>query len=188
MRPQKNLNYLGALMQQAGVTTLGDLFFGGVNLDLEASCRRASTARRTASARIVHVADGFTAKQLYGDEAVTKALAMQAQIDRPDDVQGRQVLRRRRLRQPRHGDAVAGLRRCREVQGPVHVLLEGGFHSPPCGRGGTPGFPSTCTPTAAAATRSRSMRSPPCRPRSRASTIASPSSISASRPSRRAGA
>ncbi len=32
---RKRLRYLGALMQQAGITTTGDLFYGGVNLDLE---------------------------------------------------------------------------------------------------------------------------------------------------------
>ena len=32
---RKRLRYLGALMQQAGITTTGDLFYGGVNLQLE---------------------------------------------------------------------------------------------------------------------------------------------------------
>jgi hypothetical protein len=74
----KNLNYFGALMQQAGVTTAGDLFFGGVDMDLEENLSRTYFATEASKQRIVHVIDGFSARKLYGDDAVTKALAMQA--------------------------------------------------------------------------------------------------------------
>ncbi len=75
----KNLNYFSNLMQQAGVTTAGDLFFGGVDLDLEEHLSRTYFASDASKQRIVHVIDGFSARQLYGDGAVDKALAMQAQ-------------------------------------------------------------------------------------------------------------
>jgi predicted amidohydrolase YtcJ len=75
----RNLAYFGALMQQAGVTTAGDLFFGGVNMDLEQELSRNFFATDASRARIVHVIDGFTAKQLYGDGALAKAQQMQAQ-------------------------------------------------------------------------------------------------------------
>lgn len=73
---KRNLSYLGALMQQAGVTTLGDLFYGGVNLELEASLSQSFYADPEGLARTVHVVDGFTMEQLYGDQAVAKAEAM----------------------------------------------------------------------------------------------------------------
>lgn len=75
----KNLDYFGALMQQAGVTTAGDLFFGGVDMDLELHLSRAYFASEASHQRIVHVIDGFSARHLYGDDAVGKALAMQAE-------------------------------------------------------------------------------------------------------------
>jgi len=76
---KKNLDYLGALMQQAGVTTLGDLFYGGVNLELEASLSKSYYGSPDSMARIVHVADGFTMDALYKDQAVAKVDAMAAQ-------------------------------------------------------------------------------------------------------------
>ncbi|WP_343232567.1 amidohydrolase [Microvirga antarctica] len=75
----RNLTYFGSLMQQAGVTTAGDLFFGGVNMDLEQQLSRTFFASDASKARIVHVIDGFTAKQLYGDGAIAKAQQMQQQ-------------------------------------------------------------------------------------------------------------
>ena len=74
----KNLKYLGALMQQAGVTTLGDLFFGGVNFELELSLSKSFYGAPDSIARVVHVADGFTFKQLYGDDALAKVQDLQA--------------------------------------------------------------------------------------------------------------
>lgn len=76
---KRNLSYLGALMQQAGVTTLGDLFYGGVNLELEAALSKSFYGAPDSMARIVHVADGFTMDELYGDQAVAKVSAMEAQ-------------------------------------------------------------------------------------------------------------
>lgn len=76
---KRNLDYLGALMQQAGVTTLGDLFYGGVNLELEAELSRSFYGAPDSMARIVHVADGFTMAGLYGEQAVAKVDAMAGQ-------------------------------------------------------------------------------------------------------------
>lgn len=67
-----NLKYLGSLMQQAGVTTLGDLFFGGVNLELETLLSKQFYGNANTIARVVHVADGYTFKQLFGDKAIDK--------------------------------------------------------------------------------------------------------------------
>ncbi|MBL8905123.1 MAG: amidohydrolase [Rhizobiales bacterium] len=82
MKPEaakKNLTYFGALMQQAGVTTVGDLFYGGVNLELEQSLSKSFYDNDQAWARIVHVVDGYTLSELYGDNAVGKALEMRGQ-------------------------------------------------------------------------------------------------------------
>ncbi len=82
MKPEaakKNLTYFGSLMQQAGVTTVGDLFYGGVNLELEQSLSKSFYDNENAWARIVHVVDGYTLSGLYGDGAVEKALDMRKQ-------------------------------------------------------------------------------------------------------------
>jgi predicted amidohydrolase YtcJ len=82
MKPEaakKNLTYFGSLMQQAGVTTVGDLFYGGVNLELEQSLSKSFYDNDEAWARIVHVVDGYTLSELYGDDAVDKALEMRGQ-------------------------------------------------------------------------------------------------------------
>jgi hypothetical protein len=67
---RRRLRYLGALMQQAGITATGDLFYGGVNLDLENLLTREYFGQPNSIARIVHVADGATFQQLYGERAV----------------------------------------------------------------------------------------------------------------------
>lgn len=67
---RKRLRYLGALMQQAGITATGDLFYGGVNLQLEDMLTKDYFGQPNSIARIVHVADGATFQQLYGDSAV----------------------------------------------------------------------------------------------------------------------
>lgn len=77
----KNLTYFSDLMQQAGVTTAGDLFFGGVNMDLEQQLSKTFFATDASHQRIVHVIDGFTANQLYGDKALETAQGMQAQAN-----------------------------------------------------------------------------------------------------------
>lgn len=74
----KSLRYLGALMQQAGVTTTGDLFFGGVNLKLEQQLTQAYFGQPDSIARIVHVVDGVTFEELYGKDAVDEAIALRA--------------------------------------------------------------------------------------------------------------
>ncbi len=72
----KRLRYLGALMQQAGITTTGDLFFGGVNLQLETMLTQQYFGQPNSIARIVHVADGVTFTGLYGDKAIDEALKL----------------------------------------------------------------------------------------------------------------
>lgn len=74
----KALRYLGALMQQAGVTTTGDLFFGGVNLALEQTLAERYFGQPDSIARVVHVVDGVTFEELYGKDAVAKGQALRA--------------------------------------------------------------------------------------------------------------
>lgn len=74
----KALRYLGALMQQAGVTTTGDLFFGGVNLRLEQQLAQAYFGQPDSIARVVHVIDGVTFQELYGKDAVAQGMALRA--------------------------------------------------------------------------------------------------------------
>lgn len=73
---RKRLRYLGALMQQAGITTTGDLFYGGVNLQLENMLTRDYFGQPSSIARIVHVADGVTFTGLYGERAIDEAKAL----------------------------------------------------------------------------------------------------------------
>ena len=70
----KALRYLGALMQQAGVTTTGDLFYGGVNLKLEQELTERYFGQPDSIARIVHVVDGVTFSNLFGDDALNQAI------------------------------------------------------------------------------------------------------------------
>ncbi len=78
---RKRLRYLGALMQQAGITTTGDLFYGGVNLELENMLTKDYFGQPTSIARIVHVADGATFQQLYGDKAVQEVTKLRYTSD-----------------------------------------------------------------------------------------------------------
>jgi predicted amidohydrolase YtcJ len=68
------LRHLGALMQQAGVTTTSDLFYGGVSLPLEEYLTKAFFGSPEGIARVVVVADGVTYMNTYGDEAVARAI------------------------------------------------------------------------------------------------------------------
>jgi predicted amidohydrolase YtcJ len=74
----KALRYLGALMQQAGVTTTGDLFYGGVNLKLEQALTEAYFGQPDSIARVVHVVDGVTFTGLFGDDAISQAIDRRA--------------------------------------------------------------------------------------------------------------
>jgi len=69
-----SLRYISALMQQAGITTAGDLFYGGVNINLEDNLVKTVFGSDSAKARIVHVADGATFVGLYGDQAIQRAI------------------------------------------------------------------------------------------------------------------
>ena len=71
-----SLRYITALMQQAGVTTAGDLFYGGININLEADLVKKVYGSDRAKSRIVHVADGATFVGLYGDQAIQKAIEL----------------------------------------------------------------------------------------------------------------
>ncbi len=78
---KRRLRYLGALMQQAGITATGDLFYGGVNLDLENMLTRDYFGQPNSIARIVHVADGATFQQLYGERAVAEVTKLRYTSD-----------------------------------------------------------------------------------------------------------
>lgn len=70
----KALRHLGALMQQAGVTTTGDLFYGGVALPLEEHLTKAFFGDPNGITRVVVVADGVTFMNTYKDQALAKAV------------------------------------------------------------------------------------------------------------------
>lgn len=75
----KSLRYLGALMQQAGVTTTGDLFYGGVNLQLEKMLAEQYFGSSDGIARVVHVVDGVTYAGLFKDDALSEAIKSRAE-------------------------------------------------------------------------------------------------------------
>ncbi|MBM3544938.1 MAG: amidohydrolase [Alphaproteobacteria bacterium] len=68
------MKYLADLGQQAGITTTGDLMFGGVNLELELSLAKSFFDKPDALARVVPVVDGATFAKTYGDQMIQKAL------------------------------------------------------------------------------------------------------------------
>lgn len=74
----KALRHLGALMQQAGVTTTGDLFYGGVALPLEEHLIKAFFGDPNGIARVVVVADGITYMNTYKEQALAKAIEARA--------------------------------------------------------------------------------------------------------------
>jgi predicted amidohydrolase YtcJ len=74
----KSMKYLADLGQQAGITTTGDLMFGGLNLELEKTLTEAFFDRPDALARVVPVVDGMTFAKTYRDQAVAKALELKA--------------------------------------------------------------------------------------------------------------
>lgn len=65
--------YINDLMQQAGITTSGDLAFGSLNIDMEKKVAEAFSQSPNATLRIVPVvyAEPFITK--YGDKAITEA-------------------------------------------------------------------------------------------------------------------
>ncbi|HZP08098.1 amidohydrolase [Methyloceanibacter sp.] len=74
----KIMKYLADLGQQAGITTTGDLMFGGINLELEQALAKTFFDRPDAIERVVPVVDGATFAKLYGDQAQQKALDLKA--------------------------------------------------------------------------------------------------------------
>jgi len=71
-----SLRYISALMQQAGITTTGDQFYGGINLELENALVSKVFGQDDSKARIVHIADGITFMGLYGNKAIDKAIEL----------------------------------------------------------------------------------------------------------------
>lgn len=67
------MKYLADLGQQAGITTTSDLFFGGINLDLEHSLSTAFFDKPDAYVRVVHVVDGVGFNKRFGEQAIQKA-------------------------------------------------------------------------------------------------------------------
>jgi predicted amidohydrolase YtcJ len=74
----KIMKYLADLGQQAGITTTGDLMFGGINLELEMALSKTFFDRPDALERVVPVVDGVTFARTFGDQAVQKALDLKA--------------------------------------------------------------------------------------------------------------
>ncbi len=74
----KIMKYLADLGQQAGITTTGDLMFGGINLELEQALAKTFFDRPDALERVVPVVDGATFAKLYGDQAQQRALDLKA--------------------------------------------------------------------------------------------------------------
>ena len=123
---RRRLRYLGALMQQAGITATGDLFYGGVNLELENLLTREYFGQPNSIARIVHVADGATFQQFFGDRAIEEVTKLRYTSNERLIFNGVKfyaddafVSLGMELQYPGYIDN-------RPVQGPVHVFLEGG--------------------------------------------------------------
>jgi len=66
--------YMSDLMQQAGITTTGELSFGSLDLDMELKMAREFSQSSAGSMRVVPVLTGEIVKAKYGDKAVEEAL------------------------------------------------------------------------------------------------------------------
>ncbi len=66
--------YMSDLMQQAGITTTGELSFGALNLDIELKIAREFSTSSAGSLRVVPVVTGEVLKAKYGDKAIDEAL------------------------------------------------------------------------------------------------------------------
>lgn len=76
MKPNEvpnDLMYINDLMQQAGITTSGDLAFGTLNIDMEKKLSQALSKSPNASLRIVPVVYAEPFIQKYGDKAIQEA-------------------------------------------------------------------------------------------------------------------
>ena len=65
--------YINDLMQQAGITTSGDLAFGTMNIDMETKISKAYTQSPNTALRLVPVVYAEPFIQKYGDKAITEA-------------------------------------------------------------------------------------------------------------------
>lgn len=68
--------YMSDLMQQAGITTSGDLAFGSLGVDMELKMAQEFSKSSVGSIRIVPVVYGEIFKGKYGDKAVDEALSL----------------------------------------------------------------------------------------------------------------
>lgn len=71
--------YINDLMQQAGITTSGDLAFGTLNIDMEVKMAKAFSLSPNSSLRIVPVVYAEPFIQKYGDKAITEAQKLKQQ-------------------------------------------------------------------------------------------------------------
>jgi predicted amidohydrolase YtcJ len=81
MRPNEIPNdymYINDLMQQAGITTSGDLAFGTLNIDMEKKVAQAFSKSPNAALRIVPVVYAEPFIQKYGDKAIAEASNLKA--------------------------------------------------------------------------------------------------------------
>lgn len=76
MKPNEvpnDLMYINDLMQQAGITTSGDLAFGTLNIEMEKKLSQALSKSPNASLRVVPVVYAEPFIQKYGDKAIQEA-------------------------------------------------------------------------------------------------------------------
>ena len=66
--------YMNDLMQQAGITTSGDLAFGSLNIDMEMKIAKEFSQSPAGALRIVSVVYADPFMQKYGDKAIQEAL------------------------------------------------------------------------------------------------------------------
>lgn len=81
MAPQialKSIKYLSDLAQQAGVTTMSDLAFGLVDIELERQLLKTSFDDPSANQRVVVVVDGQTFARTYAANAIAEAQKLRA--------------------------------------------------------------------------------------------------------------
>lgn len=68
-----DLMYINDLMQQAGITTSGDLAFGTMNIEMETKIAKAYSQSQAGALRIVPVVYAEPFIQKYGDKAIVEA-------------------------------------------------------------------------------------------------------------------
>jgi predicted amidohydrolase YtcJ len=82
MKPNEIANdymYISDLMQQAGITTSGDLAFGTLNIEMETKLAKAFTQSPNTALRLVPVVYAEPFIQKYGDKAIAEAQNLKQQ-------------------------------------------------------------------------------------------------------------